>query len=88
MTLGRRKKLIKAEPEFINVEGAQESIPRNQFRQLAGRYNNPICRTEPVFVYNYGAQESISPAHVAWRASTTNRVAYRPDRLGLDFWAP
>ncbi len=34
------------------------------------------------------SEESISPAHVAWRASTTNRVAYRPDSLGLDFWAP
>ncbi len=35
-----------AEPEFLNLLGAQESIPRNQFRQavyiLAGRYDNPI----------------------------------------------
>jgi len=29
---------------------------------------------EPVFVNVYGAQESIPPAHVARRASTTNRV--------------
>jgi hypothetical protein len=31
---------------FLNVYGAPESIPRNEFRQslcsLAGRYNNPI----------------------------------------------
>jgi hypothetical protein len=34
------------EPVFLNVYGAQESIPRDQFRQpicsLAGRYDNPI----------------------------------------------
>jgi hypothetical protein len=33
------------ELEFLNIFGAQESIPRNQFRQpcsLAGLYNNPI----------------------------------------------
>jgi hypothetical protein len=35
---------------------------------------------ETVFVNVYGAQESISPTYVAWRASTTNRVAYRPAR--------
>jgi hypothetical protein len=34
-------------PVFLNVYGAQESIPRNEFRQaslcsLAGRYDNPI----------------------------------------------
>jgi hypothetical protein len=29
-----------AEPELLNFEGAQESIPRNQF--LTGRYDNPI----------------------------------------------
>jgi hypothetical protein len=33
---------------------------------------------EPVFVNVYGAPESIAPAYVAWRASTTNRVSYRP----------
>jgi hypothetical protein len=35
-----------AEPVFLNVYGAQESIPRNEFRQpmysLVGRYDNPI----------------------------------------------
>ncbi len=34
-----------SEPVFLNVYGAQESIPRNEFRQLcslAGRYDNPI----------------------------------------------
>jgi hypothetical protein len=34
------------EPVFLNVYGAQESIPRNEFRQpissLTGRYDNPI----------------------------------------------
>ncbi len=33
------------EPVFLNAYGAQESIPRNEFRQpmfLAGRYNKPI----------------------------------------------
>ncbi len=34
-----------AEPVFLNVYGAPELIPRNEFRQpmsLAGRYDNPI----------------------------------------------
>jgi hypothetical protein len=31
-----------AEPEFLNFEGAQEPIPRNKFRSLVGRYDNPI----------------------------------------------
>jgi hypothetical protein len=33
-----------ARGRIINVYGAQESIPRNEFRQhsLAGRYDNPI----------------------------------------------
>ncbi len=33
------------EPVILNVYGAQESIPRNEFHQpssLAGRYDNPI----------------------------------------------
>jgi hypothetical protein len=33
------------EPVFLNVYGAQESIPRNEsasLRSLAGRYDNPI----------------------------------------------
>ncbi len=40
----------KSEPVFLNVYGAQESIPRNEFRQ-------PVA--EPVFLNVYGAQESI-----------------------------
>jgi hypothetical protein len=34
----------RAEPVFLNDNGAQESIPRHQFRlcSLAGRYDNPI----------------------------------------------
>jgi hypothetical protein len=38
----------KTEPEFLNIYGAQESIPRHQFRQpmyvvwRAGIYDNPI----------------------------------------------
>ncbi len=32
------------------------------------------------------SEESISPAYVAWRASTTNRVSYRPARLRIDTW--
>jgi hypothetical protein len=36
----------KAEPEFLNFYGAQEMIPKIQFRQglcsLEGRYDNPI----------------------------------------------
>jgi hypothetical protein len=43
---------------------------------------------EPVFVNVYGAQESIPTAYVAWRASTTNRVSYRPARLRIDTWSP
>ncbi len=35
-----------SEPVFLNVYGAQESVPRHLFRQpmysLAGRYDNPI----------------------------------------------
>ncbi len=34
-----------SEPVFLNVYGAQKSIPRNSFRHpcsLAGRYDNPI----------------------------------------------
>jgi hypothetical protein len=34
------------------------------------------------------SEESISPAYVAWRASTTNRVSYRPARLRIDTWSP
>ncbi len=38
---------VQAEPVFLNVYEAQESIPGNEFRQhmycsLAGRYDNPI----------------------------------------------
>jgi hypothetical protein len=33
-------------------------------------------------------EESISPAYVAWRASTTNRVSYRPARMRIDTWSP
>jgi hypothetical protein len=33
-------------------------------------------------------EESISPTYVAWRASTTNRVLYRPARLRFDTWSP
>ncbi len=34
------------------------------------------------------SEESISPAYVAWRASTTNRVSYRPARVRIDTWSP
>ncbi len=34
------------------------------------------------------SEESISPAYVAWRVSTTNRVSYRPARLRIDTWSP
>ncbi len=34
------------------------------------------------------SEESISPAYVAWRASTTNRISYRPARLRIDTWSP
>ncbi len=34
------------------------------------------------------SEESIPPAYVAWRAGTTNRVLYRPVRLGIDSRAP
>jgi hypothetical protein len=33
------------------------------------------------------SEESISPAYVAWQASTTNRVSYRPARLRIDTWS-
>ncbi len=41
--------------------------------------------SEPVFVNVYGAQESISPAYVAWRASTTNRVISPARQAGNRF---
>ncbi len=55
--------------------------------------SSPLTITEPVFVNVYGApeidsEESISPAYVAWRASTTNRVSYRPASLRIDTWSP
>jgi hypothetical protein len=31
--IGLRRFLLTSEPEFLNFSGAQESIPRNQFRQ-------------------------------------------------------
>jgi hypothetical protein len=42
---GTRITMKASKPVFLNVYGAQESIPRNKFRQLcslAGRYDNPI----------------------------------------------
>ncbi len=41
--------------------------------------------TEPVFVNVYSAQESISPAYVAWRASTTNMVVVPARKAGNRF---
>jgi hypothetical protein len=42
--IGFRNLGVRSEPEFLNFQGAHESIPRNQFRQavcsLAGRYDN------------------------------------------------
>jgi hypothetical protein len=41
--------------------------------------------SEPVFVNVYGAQESISPAYVAWWASTTNKVVVLAQQPGNRF---
>ncbi len=35
-----------------------------------------------------GAQEPIPPAYVALRGGMSNRVSYRPARLGIDSWPP
>jgi hypothetical protein len=38
-----KKSYSLSEPVFLNVYGAPESIPRNEFRQRqAGRYDNPL----------------------------------------------
>jgi hypothetical protein len=63
------------EPVFLNVYGAQESIPRNEFRQpcsLEGRYDNPIptrflvpidCLKIPALLYKYKGGEGVITSH-------------------------
>jgi len=36
--LGYFLRALTSEPEFVNVQGAQESIPRNRFRQAGNRF--------------------------------------------------
>ncbi len=60
----------------------QELLTKYLLQKLLGK-NVPY--TEPVFVNVYGAQESISPAYVAWRASTTNRAVAPARQAGNRF---
>jgi hypothetical protein len=53
-------------------------IPQSEAARICKRLWSPGIDSE----------ESISPAYVAWRASTTNRVSYRPARLRIDTWSP
>ncbi len=43
---------------------------------------------KPLWSPGIDAKESIPTAYVAWRAGTSNRVAYRLASLGIDSWAP
>jgi hypothetical protein len=64
------------------------------------RIRNTGCKEREVVSYNSArickrlwspgidSEESISPAYVAWRASTTNRISYRPARPRIDTWSP
>jgi hypothetical protein len=49
-------------------------------------YGARICKR--LWSPGIDSEESISPAYVAWRASTSNRVSYRPARLRIDTWSP
>jgi hypothetical protein len=62
-----------------------ESIPR-PIADLSFRLRARICKQ--LWSPGIDSEKSISTAYIAWRASTTNRVSYRPARLGIDFWAP
>ncbi len=68
------------EPEFLNFWGAQESIPPSYVAWAR------ICKR--LWSPGIDSEESISPAYVAWRASTTNRVSYRPARPRIDACSP
>jgi hypothetical protein len=66
---------------WLQFQGPKNSrfsrpIPSNGRRNGFAR----VSYSEPVFVNVYGAQESISPAYVAWRAGTKNRVVVRQAR--------
>jgi hypothetical protein len=54
------------EPVFLNVYGAPESIPRNEFRQPMGRYDNPLPLRflAPIDSLKIPAQPSCILSHV------------------------
>jgi hypothetical protein len=55
-----------SEPEFLNFYGAQESIPRNQFRQPM-QPGGPVRQS-----YSY----SVPSPHMLFKYSSTGSVAY------------
>jgi hypothetical protein len=75
--------LLSFETPFC-VQSTQNSTYLHGFKQWRITDRMP----EPVFVNDYRAQESIPPTYVAWRAGTTNGVAVRAARLGIDSWDP
>jgi hypothetical protein len=56
------------------------------YRTDTPTYRAGICKR--LWSPGIDSEESISPAYVAWRASTTNKVSYRPARLRIDTWSP
>jgi hypothetical protein len=58
----------------------------NMELDLQSLFRTRICKS--LWSPGIDSEESISPAYVAWRASTTNRVSYRPARLRIDTWSP
>ncbi len=82
-----RKRLgIKPEPVHICKPFKE---PRNRFPAwLAGTIQPRARICKCLWSPGIDSEESISPAYVAWRASTTNRVSYRPAKLRIDNWSP
>jgi hypothetical protein len=71
-------------------EGERGEKQRNRlYRKLSENSFILLQPSEPEFVQVLVAPESISPAYVAWRAGTSNRVVvYGHARLGIESWAP
>ncbi len=64
----RNVELKQPEPEFFNFGGAQESIPRNQFRHAGCVAWARIFKR--LWSPRTDSKEWIPPAYVAWRAGT------------------
>jgi hypothetical protein len=66
---------------------ANESLGRTGLHlSLSAKSRARICKR--LWSPEIASEESISPAYVAWRASNTNRVLYRPASLRIDTWSP